>query len=125
MKLTSKELKRQARESLTGHYGVPMAAFILIQLISFVANSPFQLSVQSRPNTFQIVIFLLASAIIALLASILHCGLIHIHLNRSKAKEMQGNRHLLFFHKTSRPYPYYGTHVNGTFFGNRDSRCWH
>ena len=42
-----------------------------------------------------------------------------------KAKEMQGNRHLLFFHKTSRPYPYYGTHVNGTFFGNRDSRCWH
>ena len=67
MKLKTKELKRQARESLTGHYGVPMAAFILIQLISFVANSPFQLSVQSRPNTFQIVIFLLASAIIALL----------------------------------------------------------
>ena len=101
MKLKTKELKRQARESLTGHYGVPMAAFILIQLISFVANSPFQLPVQSRPNIFQIVIFLLASVLISLLASILHCGLIHIHLNRSRQKKCRTIDIFYFF--TKRP----------------------
>lgn len=71
MELTSKEIKRQARGTLTGHYALPMKAFLFSTLLTAFANFPFQRSLQQHPGNFQIVIFLLASFIISLLSGIL------------------------------------------------------
>ena len=40
MKLSSKELKRQARKTLSGHYGLPMGAFVITELIVLAADLP-------------------------------------------------------------------------------------
>ena len=101
MKLTAKELKRQARESLIGRYGVPMAAFVLTELIILLINLPFNLSFQSNPDTFQMIVFSLASFIISLLSAVLNCGQIYIHLNLSRKKGY--NVTDLFYFFTRRP----------------------
>ena len=87
MKLTSKELKRRAREILTGHYGLPMRAFLIIELIVLLISSPFGLPLESRPNAFQLAIWLLSSLIISLLSTVLRSGLTQIHLNLSRGKK--------------------------------------
>ena len=46
MKLSSKELKQRAREILTGRYGLPMMAFVLMELLVLLLNAPFQPSLQ-------------------------------------------------------------------------------
>lgn len=101
MKLSSKELKRRARAALTGHYGIPMSAFVMTQLIVFIINSPFQLSVQNNPGTFQTVIFLLASLIISLISTVLNAGRLYIHLNLAREKEVRLSDLFCFF--TRRP----------------------
>lgn len=101
MKLTAKELKRQARESLNGRYSVPMAAYVLTQLIVLFVNFPFNLSLQSNPSTFQIIVFILASLIISLLSAVLNCGQIYIHLNLSRKKNYKLTD--LFYFFTRRP----------------------
>lgn len=83
MHTTSSELKRQAREILTGHYGLSMGAFLISNLILMFINFPFQ----SRPSDFQIVVSFLASFIISLLSAVLNCGLASIHLNLAAGKE--------------------------------------
>ena len=42
-KLRSKELKRIARQNLTGNYRNMMGGFLLIVLISFVIDLPFSM----------------------------------------------------------------------------------
>ncbi len=87
MKLSSKELKRQARETLSGHYGLPMGAFVIMELIIMAANFPFNLFLRKYPTNFQIIVSSLASMIISLLSIVLSCGLIYIHLNLARKKE--------------------------------------
>lgn len=87
MMLTSKELKRNAREALAGRYGLAMLSFVIIQLLTLAAGSPFQPSPDIRPSGFSIAISLLASLILALLSSVLDCGLISIHLNLARGKK--------------------------------------
>ncbi len=101
MKLTSKELKRRARGILTGHYGLPMRAFLIIELIVLLISSPFGLPLESRPNAFQLAIWLLSSLIISLLSTVLRSGLTQIHLNLSRGKKAKLMD--LFFFFTRRP----------------------
>lgn len=89
MKLSSKELKRSARETLTNHYSIPMLAFVTTQLIVFIINSPFQTSLQNNPGSFQTIIYLLASAIISLLSTVLNAGRLYIHLNLARNKKIR------------------------------------
>lgn len=101
MKLSSKELKRQARENLSGHYGLPMGAFVITELIIMAANFPFNLSLQKSPTNFQIIVSSLASIIISLLSIVLSCGLTYIHLNLARKKETSLSD--LFRYFTRRP----------------------
>ncbi len=97
MKLTSKELKRQARETLTGNYGLPMGAFIVTELIIMAVNMPFNLSTQFNPNNTQIMISMLASIIISLLSIVLSSGLLYIHLGMARKQEVQFSDLFYFF----------------------------
>ena len=91
MKQTSKELKRLARETLTGHYGVTMAAFTVTELILLLANLPFNLFLESNPTGIQRILSFLASMIISLLSTILNGGMLYIHLNLARGKETKGH----------------------------------
>lgn len=101
MKLSSKELKRRSRETLTGHYGIPMLAFVMAQLIALIITSPFQLSLQNNPGTFQVIIYLLATLIITLLSMVLNAGQSYIHLNLARKKDVRITH--LFYFFTRRP----------------------
>lgn len=101
MKLSSKELKRKSREILTGQYNIPMLAFTIAALINLFINSPFQISLQNNPGTFQFIIFLLASLITSLLTTVLNGGQIYIHLNLARKKDVQIAD--LFYFFTRRP----------------------
>lgn len=101
MKLTSKELKRRARETLTGRYGLPMLAHVIVQIIVIIISTPFQPPVGSTPGSFQIAVFVLASFIISLLSAVLNCGLLYIHLNLSRGRKIALSDIFRFF--TMRP----------------------
>lgn len=87
MNHTSKELKRRARESLTGHYRLAMTAFVTAYLLIFLLNVPFRPSLQEPANKFQITISFLASCIIWLLSVVLNSGVLYIHLQFSRKKD--------------------------------------
>lgn len=89
MKLSSRELKRRARTTLNRRYGLPMLAFVLTQAIVLLFNIPFQPSFAEPLHTFQIVIFLLASAIISLLSILLHAGQVYMHLQLARGNSIQ------------------------------------
>lgn len=97
MKLTSKELKRQAREHLNNRYGIPMTAFIVTQLIVLAVDFPFSSALQNNPSTTQMLIYTLASLIISLLSIVLSCGLVYMHLNLARGKEVKFNDLFFFF----------------------------
>lgn len=97
MKLTSKELKRRAREALAGRYGLPMASFVIVQMIVLIVDAPFSPSLGSAPGSFQITVYLLSSFIISLLSSVLDCGLVYIHLNYSRGRETKVSDVFRFF----------------------------
>lgn len=97
MKPASKELKRQARENLTGHYGTTMAAFIITELIIMVLNFPFNLAYQFNPSNFQMIVTYLATLIVSLLSVVLSSGLAYIHLNIARGKQTQLSDLFYFF----------------------------
>lgn len=101
MKLSSKELKRLARERLTGHYGLPMGAFVMTQLIVVLISFPFNLSLQTNPNSFQMMISSLATLFISLLSLLLSSGLLYIHLNLARGNKSTFSDLFRFF--TLRP----------------------
>lgn len=116
MKLTSKELKRQARETLTGRYGLPMAAFVIFQLIIMAIHFPFNLSIQINPGVSQIIIYLLASLIISLISTVFQCGLINMHLKLSRGKELKLSDLFLFFSNRPDRFILSGLIMTGMFF---------
>lgn len=101
MNLSCKELKRQARETLNGRYGLPMGTFVVTELIVTAAVFPFQYSYQRNPGTLQTVTYTLAAFIVSLLSAVLSCGLIRIHLDMARGKER--NFMDLFYYFRQRP----------------------
>lgn len=101
MKLSSKELKRQARECLMGHYGLAMGAFAILELIVVAVFFPFNMTLQSDPSDFQLIVYTLAALIISLLSTVLSCGLLCIHLNIARKKDTKLSDLFRFF--TTRP----------------------
>lgn len=87
MNLSCKELKRQARETLNGRYGLPMNVNVMTGLMVFAASFPFNYSFQKNPGTLQLVTYYFATFIISLLSIVLTCGIIRIHLDMSRGKE--------------------------------------
>ena len=80
MKTSSAELKRTARENLSGKYGVAMLAMITVSLIPSALLYPFADNA-SHGGASQKTIYYLASIIITVLQLILTCGQLRLHLN--------------------------------------------
>lgn len=99
MKLSSKELKRQARETLSGHYGLPMGAFVITELIVLAVDLPFNLMMQNPPTQLQMIVSSLANIIISLLSIVLSCGLTYIHMNLARKKQTSISDLFCFFSK--------------------------
>jgi uncharacterized membrane protein len=88
MKTSSKELKRIARENLTGHYKIPMGAFLVAGLIPFVIELPFSMLLQNEYATvFQTVLYAIVELLISLLGIVLSAGVLDIHLNMARQQE--------------------------------------
>ena len=97
MKVPSRELKRRARESLTGHYRLPMAACFFSQLLIFAVEIPFNLSYQFNPSSFQAIVYMLATVILSLLSVVLQCGVYQIQLNLARGKDSRLSDIFYFF----------------------------
>lgn len=100
MNFSCKELKRQARDTLNRRYGLPMEAFVVMQLIIFLILCPFQYSLQNNPNTQKAVIYYLAWMITFLLSGIFNGGLIRIHLSMARGKDVKFTDLFYYFGKT-------------------------
>lgn len=88
MRTSFKELKRIARENLTGHYKIPMGAFVLAGLITFVIELPFSMFLQNEHSTeLQAVIYVIVEILVSLLGVVLSAGVMEIHLNMARHRE--------------------------------------
>lgn len=89
MKRTSAELKRLARETLTGHYGVPMGALVVSQVISVVLDMPFSWNLTANSSLRDWIIYYIAVLVISLVTVVLNVGMMHISLNMVRKQEYQ------------------------------------
>ena len=89
MKTPSAELKRSAREILTGNYTVPVASCFITTMIPTVLLMPFYINTITANSSSQSGIYYLASFIITLIEIIFSCGLLHLHLNMAQKSPYQ------------------------------------
>ena len=92
MNRSSKELKRLARENLTGHYSTPMGAFVCAGAISLAIELPFSMLQNNTQTTTQTVVFALAEFLIGLLSSILIVGQFRVHLSMARKQPYELNQ---------------------------------
>lgn len=84
---TSGELKRLAREFLTGNYTTPVLASILATAIPGILLSAFPFH-PAEGISIEFVCYLTATAIISVLASLLGVGLTRLHLHLARKQEI-------------------------------------
>lgn len=90
MERTSAELKRISRENLVGHWGLAIGASLLSGLIVSAALMPFYfLMVVSRSGVVQSVTYLIAVLILGMVAVIMQCGIIQMHLAFSRRQNAE------------------------------------
>lgn len=89
MKKSSSELKRMARETLNGKYGISIVFMIMNSFIPFVLLLPFSLRVNQTSPGSQWAIYYLASLIVNMITIILSCGLISFHLRIARGEAYQ------------------------------------
>lgn len=89
MKKSSTELKRSARETLNGRYGISMLTFLINGIIPFFLLLPFSLNISTTSSTSQLLIYYLASLIISIISIILSCGVIRFHVRLARENVCQ------------------------------------
>lgn len=87
MNTNCKEILRQARLQLNGHYSLPMRAFIMTFCIATLIEWPFAKMQESSPYLRQTIILCIVEVLISLIGSLFTCGQFRIHLNMSRDKE--------------------------------------
>lgn len=93
MNTTFSELKRCARQSLTGHYRVPCYTFLMAILLTTILTIIFEsvsgLSAPGyTPTVIQYVIYFLACFFISVLSTLLLCGRSKIHLDLTAGNDV-------------------------------------
>lgn len=86
MNRNAKELKRLARENLTGHYQTPMAAFVCASAITMALEFAFSTIQNNNPSILQLIILAVAEFLIGLISAILNVGILGIHLSMARRK---------------------------------------
>lgn len=84
MKRKSAEIKRIARESLTGHYGLPMGAMVVSQLIVTLPTMFFSWNLTPYSGKMEWAIYYVAAFILALLGVVLNIGILQIALRMGR-----------------------------------------
>lgn len=101
MKRTSAELKQIARYNLQGHYGVPIGALVVAELIPMAALFPFTLILDIYNSPSDMLIYQLAAFILGLVSAVFQAGLIRIHFKLARKETPVFTD--LFFGFTRRP----------------------
>ena len=84
MKRKSAEIKRIARESLTGHYGLPMGAMVVSRLIVTLPTMFFSWNLTPYSGKMEWAIYYVAAFILALLGVVLNIGILQIALRMGR-----------------------------------------
>lgn len=84
MKRKSAEIKRIARENLTGHYGLPMGAMVVSQLIVTLPTMFFSWNLTPYSGNMEWAIYYVAAFVLALLGVVLNIGILRIALRMGR-----------------------------------------
>lgn len=82
-----KELKRIARENLSGQYRISMGAILVLGIIPLAAELPFSMLQNSVQPIGQTIIFYIADFLISLIAFLLSAGVIYFHLHIARRQK--------------------------------------
>lgn len=82
-----KEIMRNARVQLVGHYHLPMRAFIFTSLILSLIEWPFSRLYDANPYLRQTIILIVVEILITLIHSLFMCGQFRIHMNMVRQKD--------------------------------------
>ena len=108
MKRTSAELKRMAREKLSGHWGIMIGAFVLMMLIVYAVEMPIMFLLNASRDMAEragvTVIFGIVSILISFVAVILQAGVAKMQLKLARGQEISLG--MMFSQFTNRPYRY-------------------
>ena len=104
MNRSSKELKRLARENLTGRYNVPMGAFVCASAITLAVELAFSTLQSEQPTTAQTIVLYVAEFLISLLSSVLTAGVLRVHLSMARKQPYELKQ--LFFGFRNHPDRY-------------------
>lgn len=93
----NKELKRLAREHLTGNYGVAMGGMVLASILPSIVMMPFSGMLSAQSSVLQLIIYFIAIFAIMLLTVVLDGGLNLIHLNIARKRPVSVSQLFHFF----------------------------
>ena len=82
-----KELKRIARENLSGQYRISMGAILALGIIPLVAELPFSMLQSAQQPVGQTIIFYVADFLISLIAFLLSVGVTCMNMNIARGKK--------------------------------------
>ncbi len=89
MKRKPAELKRLARARLTKHYGIPMAALVVSEIILMLLTIPFSWNVNINSSVSEWVIYYVANFAITLLGVVMSTGVLRILLNMARGQSYE------------------------------------
>ncbi len=107
MKQTSAELKRQARESLNGHWGIMIGATVLEMLILYGAILVFYIPVLITAymgSLLGVGICAAAMLMVSLASTVMTAGIIQMHMNLARGEEVRLG--MMFSQFANRPWRY-------------------
>lgn len=102
MKCTSAEIKRMARESLRGHWGMMIGAYVLMILLIYAVEMPFAVVLELNNSLGIAIAFSLVSVLIGLVSLILQSGVLWMHMNLARGQEI--NLGMMFSQFKNRAY---------------------
>ncbi len=110
MRVTSAELKRLSREHLTGHWGLAIAANLLVQMIVSGLLMPFYfLLIITGSGGVQYITYMAASIIISAVSMVLQCGILRMYFGFARKQEVSVG--MMFSEFTRRPDRYILSYV--------------
>lgn len=104
MKRNCRELKRISRETLSGHYGIPMGVFLIANTIIFAIGLPFSMLMSEHASAIQTITYYIARVLILLIGVVLSSGQKKIHLQM--ARKQNYDLFLMFYCFKNQPQRY-------------------
>lgn len=88
MQKSSIELKRLARMSLSGKYGIPIGAYLIYLIISLIVSFTIQ-TIINPSNGFSTIIYVIITFIVSLIEGVITFGLMKLYLDISRNEPLE------------------------------------